>query len=175
MQSVEKDKQLKIVYRNATLDDLIQVMNINRVCLPENYTYSFFHSLLMEYPKAFWVAEYEGKIIGYVMCRIERILSKIDPLRIRKAGHIVSVAVLPGYRRMGVGFELMRRTVDSLREIYGCDEAYLEVRISNEPAISLYKKLGFIIVSVQKSYYIDGEDAYVMARRLKQPGAVQQA
>ncbi|HIQ29392.1 MAG TPA: ribosomal-protein-alanine N-acetyltransferase [Candidatus Caldiarchaeum subterraneum] len=171
MQRLEKDKQLRIIYRNATLDDLTQVMNINRVCLPENYTYSFFHSLLMEYPKAFWVAEHEGKVVGYVMCRIERILSKIDPLRIRKAGHIVSVAMLPEYRRRGIGFELMRRTVDSLREVYNCDEAYLEVRVSNEPAINLYKKLGFAIVSVQKSYYVDGEDAYVMARRLKHQGA----
>ena len=167
MQKIEKDSQLGIIYRNAVLDDLVQVMNINRVCLPENYTYSFFHSLLMEYPKAFWVAEHNGKIIGYVMCRIERIFSKIEPLRLRKAGHIVSVAVLPDYRRRGVGFELMRRTIDSLREVYGCDEAYLEVRVSNEPAINLYRKLGFAIVATHRAYYVDGEDAYVMARRLK--------
>ena len=113
------------------------------------------------------MAEHLGKVVGYVMCRIERIFSKIEPLRLRKAGHIVSVAVLPEYRNRGIGFELMRRTIDSLRDVYGCDEAYLEVRVSNEPAINLYRKLGFAIVSTQRAYYVDGEDAYVMARRLR--------
>ena len=40
------------------------------------------------------------------------------------------------------------------------------VRVSNTPAISLYEKLGFLKVSVSKRYYLDGEDAYIMARRL---------
>ncbi|MEM1787876.1 MAG: ribosomal-protein-alanine acetyltransferase, partial [Pyrobaculum sp.] len=33
----------------------------------------------------------------------------------------------------------------------------------NEPAISLYKKLGYVIISVIPRYYSDGEDAYLMA------------
>jgi len=169
MQQIKRNENLTvdITYRNAKLDDLLQIMNINRICLPENYTYSFFYTLLMEYPKAFWVAEHNGRVIGYVMCRVERTFSKIEPLRLRKAGHIVSVAVLPEYRGRGIGFELMRRTIDSLRDHYECDESYLEVRVSNETAIRLYQKLGYAITSRHKAYYVDGEDAYVMARRLK--------
>ena len=155
-----------IEYRNAREDDLLQVMNINRMCLPENYTYSFFHNLLVEYPRAFWVAVDGDRVVGYVMCRVERILSKLDMFRLRKAGHIVSVAVLPEYRRNGIGFELMRRTLDSLREVYGCEESYLEVRVSNEPAIRLYQKLGFSIAGRHHRYYMDGEDAYIMVKRL---------
>lgn len=42
----------------------------------------------------------------------------------------------------------------------------LEVRKSNIPAINLYQKFGFEIVSVRKNYYKD-EDAYLMSRRLE--------
>ena len=49
---------------------------------------------------------------------------------------------------------------------YGAKEAFLEVRVSNTPAIELYKKMGFEIKRVERRYYVDGEDAYVMARKL---------
>jgi len=49
---------------------------------------------------------------------------------------------------------------------YKATECYLEVRVSNTPAINLYSKLGFMIVKIMKGYYADGEDAYVMARKL---------
>lgn len=164
---IHGDNKLAVEYRNARFEDLLQVMNINRICLPENYTYSFFESILRDYPAAFWVAIHNGRVIGYVMCRIERIFSKFETLRVKKAGHVVSVAVLPEYRRRGIAFELMRRTLDSLRDVYKCDESYLEVRVSNEQAIRLYQKLGYKIHERSKSYYMDGEDAYVMIRRLR--------
>lgn len=43
----------------------------------------------------------------------------------------------------------------------------LEVRKNNISAIQLYKKFGFEIVSIRKKYYSDGEDAYLMGRRLE--------
>jgi ribosomal-protein-alanine N-acetyltransferase len=157
----------RIVFREVKPEDLLEVMNINRVCLPENYTYSFFESIAKDYPKAFWVAEVDGRIVGYIMCRVERIFSKLDLLRVRKAGHIVSVAVLPNYRRMGIASGLIRLASRELATTYGCDEVYLEVRVSNLQAISLYKKLGFKTVNIQKSYYADGEDASIMAKHLE--------
>ncbi|RLE74023.1 MAG: ribosomal-protein-alanine acetyltransferase, partial [Thermoprotei archaeon] len=42
----------------------------------------------------------------------------------------------------------------------------LEVRISNTAAINLYKKLGFNIEKRLKNYYPDGEDCYVMTKKL---------
>ena len=45
----------------------------------------------------------------------------------------------------------------------GCTEIFLEVRISNQGAIHLYRKLGYEVLSVRKHYYSDPvEDAYVM-------------
>ena len=42
-------------------------------------------------------------------------------------------------------------------------ECYLEVRIGNDAAIGLYEKLGFAKVKRNYGYYLDGEDAWVMA------------
>lgn len=142
-------------------------MHINRTCLPENYSYGFFLRLLRDYPATFLVGEIEGRLVGYVMCRIERTMSRIEKLRVRKAGHIISVAILPEYRRRGLALGMMIRVLEALKNTYNCSETYLEVRVSNEEAAKLYEKLGYLIVSRERSYYIDGEDAYIMARSLR--------
>jgi [ribosomal protein S18]-alanine N-acetyltransferase len=53
------------------------------------------------------------------------------------------------------------------RDVYGTSEGYLEVRISNEAAIGLYDVLGFKKVKRNYGYYMDGEDAWVMAAALE--------
>jgi ribosomal-protein-alanine N-acetyltransferase len=55
--------------------------------------------------------------------------------------------------------EAMKRGVAS----YKATECYLEVRIGNDAAIGLYEKLGFAKVKRNYGYYLDGEDAWVMA------------
>jgi len=166
----EKHRPMQIEFRTVTEKDILSVMDINRICLPENYTYGFFEELAKNYPKAFWVAVHSGRIVGYVMCRVERIFSKLDFLKVKRAGHIVSLAVLPEYRRRGIAEELMRRSLKALKFEYGCDEAYLEVRVSNLPAIELYRKLGFQEREILRRYYADGEDAILMAKRLQGNG-----
>jgi len=164
---IRPDKHFLV--REAVEEDLLAVMNINRICLPENYSYGFFETILHSYPKSFLVAEVEGRIAGYIMCRIERILSKFQRFRITKAGHVISIAVLPEYRRLGIASALLKNAMKILREVYDCSEVFLEVRVSNTPAINLYEKLGFMKVDRIKRYYIDGEDAYLMARELPFP------
>ena len=45
----------------------------------------------------------------------------------------------------------------------GMERMTLEVRVSNRPAQSLYKRLGFAIAGIRKGYYADtGEDAMIM-------------
>jgi ribosomal-protein-alanine acetyltransferase len=50
---------------------------------------------------------------------------------------------------------------------HGCNRITLEVRISNEIAINLYKKYNFEIVALRKNYYANGEDAYLMLKILE--------
>lgn len=160
------DKSQTVQIRQASPADLPRVMMINRLCLPENYTYFFFDSILQSYPKAFLVAEVGDEVVGYVMCRVEHGLSKLDKLNMKRLGHIISIAVLPEHRRMGIATALLTKALEMLKEEYRCSEAFLEVRVSNDPAISLYRRLGFEVVKILRGYYVDGEDAYVMARKL---------
>jgi ribosomal-protein-alanine N-acetyltransferase len=50
---------------------------------------------------------------------------------------------------------------------YNAKQCYLEVRVTNQEAISLYKKLGFEITRTIHGYYADGEDAFVMTLDLQ--------
>ncbi len=145
--------------------DLEKVININRVCLPENYSPYFFMDLYERYPATFIVAEQEREIIGYILCRIERSMTSFGLFGISKKGHVVSIAVLTEYQRKGVGNALMEEAMKNMR-LYKAKECFLEVRPSNVPAVSMYKKLGFQIVRTTRGYYADSEDAYVMAKKL---------
>jgi ribosomal-protein-alanine N-acetyltransferase len=148
------------------LDDLERVMYINSKALPENYSSYFYRDLYTKYPETFLVAEIEGEIQGYIMCRVERGWSKKGRLSPARLCHIVSIAVMEEYRRRGIGSELIIQAMARGRRVYDCDEGYLEVRVSNEPAITLYSKLNFSKVKRNYGYYLDGEDAWVMAANL---------
>jgi len=140
-------------------------MHINRVCLPENYTTFFFMDLYEHFPATFIVAEEDGEVVGYIMCRIETGTPSFKLLGITKKGHVISIAVLPNHQHEGIGYELMREAMQSMVN-YNAKECYLEVRMSNVPAVNLYKKMGFQITRTIGGYYADGEGAYVMARKL---------
>ena len=145
--------------------DLDKVININRVCLPENYSTYFFMEIFDRYPAAFIVAEQDGELVGYIMCRIETGFPSLGGLGISKKGHIVSVAVLPHHQRKGVGTALLNEALKSMRT-YKAKECFLEVRVSNVPAIEMYRQLGFRIARTVGGYYADGESAHVMAKKL---------
>ena len=150
------------IIRRCEEKDLTSVISINMNTLPEHYSDYFFESILRELPEAFVVAEVNDKIIGYIMCKIEFGFSNFRKLGFVKKGHVVSVAVLDQHRGKGVGRALMLEGVNGVVSRKS-DEIYLEVRISNEPAIKMYEKLGFQIKSRLRTYYRDGEDAYLMA------------
>lgn len=147
------------------MKDLQSVMHINRVCLPENYSDYFFVDLYQRHPETFIVAEQDSEVIGYIMCRIETGLSNFGFSGLIRKGHVVSVAVLPQYRRKGVGEALIKEAMNGMRK-YNAKQCFLEVRVTNIDAISLYKKLGFEITRTIHGYYADGEDAYLMNKKL---------
>ncbi|MCE4604582.1 MAG: GNAT family N-acetyltransferase [Aeropyrum sp.] len=180
----------RVVVRKARAEDIPVVMEINLESLPENYWYGFYKYILDNWGDAFLVAELGEDIVGYSMSRVETtadpvllglktelegeksVIDKIlDAIRNqlseeRNVGHLVSIAVRPGYRRLGVGSALMSETVRVMKEIYGVESIFLEVRVSNIQAIRLYEKFGFVKVRRIKGYYRDGEDAFVMVKRL---------
>lgn len=153
------------VIRHCEASDLQAVIDINMAALPEHYSDYFFESILRELPEAFILAEMNGKIVGYIMCKLEFGFSNFHKLGFVKKGHVVSVAVLEEHRGKSLGKALMVEGINGVMH-RKADEIYLEVRVSNTSAIKMYQKLRFEIKSRLRSYYRDGEDAYLMALEL---------
>jgi len=157
--------QTTVTLRRFQPQDLQQVMHINQICLPENYTNYFFMELHERFPETFIVAEQNNQVIGYIMCRIETGLPDFGLLGIAKRGHVISIAVLPEHQRQGIGVALMERAMQGMK-LYKVKECFLEVRVSNKPALNLYAKLKFENERIMHGYYADGEGAYIMSRKL---------
>ena len=141
------------IIRRCEPSDIISVMEINMKTLPEHYSDYFYESLLADLPESFLIAENGEISVGYIMFK---------KLGFVKKGHVVSIAVLDKFRGQGIGSGLVEEAFKGVKEKQ-CDEMYLEVRCSNTDAVRLYETLGMSIKQRLKSYYRDGEDAYMMA------------
>ena len=100
------------------------------------------------------VAEADNKIIGY--CGVFLPAPGIE-------ADILTVAVLPEFRRQGIAKEFMRQ-IEAWSLENGASAMMLEVEQSNESAIELYKSLGYMKISVRMDYYGPGKDAFVMRK-----------
>lgn len=82
-------------------------------------------------------------------------------------GDITNIAVLPEYRRQGIGSRLIEAVIKQAAELE-LELLTLEVRRSNIAAQMLYSKYGFEIIGERKRYYSDNcEDALIMTKRLE--------
>lgn len=143
----------------ASEDDLPKVINLNRIALPENYSSEFFSEIFRRYGELFYVAKHGDTVAGYVMCRIE----------FPSVAHVISLAVHPNYRRLGLATMLMKEVHKAMARI-GLQKSYLEVRVTNQPAINLYEKLGYKKMRLTPSYYADGTDGFLMELSLGSVG-----
>ena len=78
---------------------------------------------------------------------------------------ILTVAVLPAYRRQGIAKEFMRQ-IEAYAVERQASAMMLEVELSNESAIKLYESLGYMKISVRMDYYGPGKDAHVMRKEI---------
>tara|TARA_A100001037_G_scaffold299444_1_gene325051 strand:- start:3265 stop:3840 length:576 start_codon:yes stop_codon:yes gene_type:complete len=162
----------QISIRHARQEDLLEILQIERLSCPSPWTFDIFNHFL-ETP-GFLVATTPsenssvGDIlpisnthpspIGFIIADV--ILEDNLPL-----GHIKDLAVSPHWRKKGVGTFLLSRILHDfrLREI---KKVKLEVREGNTTAISLYKKFGFSFHHSSPGYYADGENALVLVSDL---------
>ena len=75
--------------------------------------------------------------------------------------HITNIAVKESFRGKGFGRMLMEELIEEAKELQIVSMT-LEVRVSNNRAVKLYEKMGFISAGVRPRYYGDGEDAFIM-------------
>ncbi len=102
----------------------------------------------------FYVFEKDGCVMGYVGVSV-----------ILDEGYITNIAVLPEYRQLGIATALLTR-LDGLAKLENLSFISLEVRKSNQKAISLYEKFGYKTEGVRKNFYDDPkEDALIMTKR----------
>jgi ribosomal-protein-alanine N-acetyltransferase len=95
----------------------------------------------------------QGRAIGF--CSFWRVLDEL---------HINNIAVLPGYRRAGVGSALLMRVLEEGGRL-GAKRATLEVRRSNEVAQHLYERFSFTVAGVRRGYYSQpAEDALILSK-----------
>lgn len=96
-----------------------------------------------------------GQILGYIGMYISF-----------EEGEITNVAVCPDYRTQGIGNLLVTAMQAAGRE-KNLERIVLEVRVSNEKAISVYTKNGFTELGIRKNFYeMPTEDAIIMACEL---------
>ena len=103
-----------------------------------------------------WLVAMEGDtLVGYVGS--QTVIDESD---------MMNIAVHPDFRRRGIAEALVAELEEQLRQ-RGSKALTLEVRDSNEPAIALYEKLGFVQVGLRKNYYRNPkEDARILRKEL---------
>jgi len=137
------------VIRRLAYSDLPAVISIERRSFPTPWSLAMF-VLELSKPSGICLAATEGdKLRGYLVC------SRYD-----QVWHLMNVAVTPERRRNGVARRLITQLIEQGE---GRLPFTLEVRVSNQPAITMYERLGFRSAGVRPRYYQDnGEDALIM-------------
>ena len=108
----------------------------------------------------------DNNLATYLVAKVnEKAVGYIGMWKVLNEGHITNVAVHPEFRHQGIGDQLVSELL-SLCEKENIDFVTLEVRKSNQKAIRLYEKHGFVAEGIRKAYYQDNkEDAIIMWKR----------
>jgi ribosomal protein S18 acetylase RimI-like enzyme len=83
----------------------------------------------------------------------------------RGSGHIITIDVIGGVRRAGVGSLLLSAAEGRLREAR-CRLVELETAVDNVSALSFYKRHGYHVMKTFPRYYSNGVDALVLEKEL---------
>lgn len=145
-------KAAQPIIRDMRLGDLDEIVRIERTVFTDPWTRPLFEQELEgEGGVIALVTEIGGAVAAYLIAWVV-----LDEL------HIGNVAVAPARQRRGLARQLVRHVLDEAAE-RGCRRSTLEVRVTNEPAIALYRDFGFRAVALRRGYYRDnGEDALIM-------------
>ena len=142
-----------MILREMLIDDLEQVMEIERELFHVPWTREGFFTFLTREDAMFLVVEEKEQILGY--CGLLMVLDE---------GDITNVAVRRDRQKEGIGNFLMESLIRLAAE-RGGTTIHLEVRVGNDRAIRLYERNGFTRDGIRKGYYSDPiEDALLMTR-----------
>jgi len=158
MSALNKEEP-RLFFRRMKTEDIPSVLEIERLSFTNPWSRETF------------VGEIQNDIISFPLVLIEkpesRLVGYLVYWRIHDDVQINNIAVHPDYRGRGFGEAMLRSLIKNLKK----EEVTfisLEVRCSNTPAISLYRKFGFEVIGKRTGYYTNpDEDAYIMALTMK--------
>jgi ribosomal-protein-alanine N-acetyltransferase len=143
--------------REATTADFDVLWRIDQECFVRGISYSREElRTYMRRSRAFTLVEEDDKeICGFL----------VGEGSARGTGHIITIDVVPGVRRSGVGSRLLAAAEAKLVTA-GCDGVLLEVAVDNASAIHFYNRHGYTVLKVLPRYYLGQLDGLLMGKRL---------
>jgi len=131
------------------------VYEVETLCFPDAWPLDFFASETVAEGRYHRILIEAGseKLAAYLLC----IWQYLDL-------HVLNIGVRPEFRRLGLARRLLAGAEDELCR-RGGESIILEARISNTPARSLYRALGYREIGIRPRYYGDGEDGVVMQKQ----------
>ncbi|MDX1411372.1 MAG: ribosomal protein S18-alanine N-acetyltransferase [Nitrospirales bacterium] len=156
---IGQNQELKCSISKASLEDLEAILEIEQI------------SFSVPWSRKAFEAELEGNEFSVILtARLEVSSGPIGPVvgyicfwLIFEELRFLNLAIIPAWRRHGVASQLVSQAM-RLGFRKGTRRGLLEVRESNLAAQALYKKFGFTVYAMRKSYYTNpDEDAILMS------------
>ena len=143
-----------IMIRKMQPEDLAQVCEIEKANFSMPWSEKSFQESMKREDTVFLTVLVDGEVAGYLGCYC-----------IAGVGEITNVAVSASYRRKGIGGMLLEKLYEEGAAL-DTSEFFLEVRESNEVAIGLYTRQGFVKEGIRKNFYEKPvENAVIMVKR----------
>jgi ribosomal-protein-alanine acetyltransferase len=137
---------MKVGVRTASIHDLDSLYAIEKACFEtEAFTRQQIASLLTDYDSITLVASESERVVGFI-------IGSLYVERSSLVGHVLTIDVLPGFRRRKIGTELLQE-IEKLFKEKGARACRLEVREDNHAALSLYHKSGYKPIAKLENYY----------------------
>jgi len=145
------------IITRASLDDLPDLMDIERTCFQEDqFSEALYLSFLLRPDSEVYIYRSPAGTIGSLV-----LLFQAE----RDRCQVVSVAVHPGSQRTGLGRELMQ-FAETRAHQRDCAQIQLEVRKTNATARRLYERLKYRESKTLRDYYGDGLDGILYIKKL---------
>lgn len=145
---------VKFRIRSYVAGDFERLYEIDQLCYEPEIAYSRRELRnYMRFPGSTCVvAEVDTGIAGFCLAAHEE-----------NVGYIVTMDVLPAFRRHGIATALLEAAEQKLREA-GTRAIWLETATDNEAGVAFWQKHGFLKTRIRKGYYPNGRDAYSMSK-----------
>ncbi len=157
-----REREIKVNIRWMVRRDMKEVLEIENECFEYAWTEDDFMRCLRQRNCIGMVAEYLGRVVGFMIYELPK--TKI---------HLLNVATLSEFRRMGVGTQMVAKLIGKLGN-QRRNRITLEVRETNLPAQLFLRSLSFRATEILPSFYDDAqEDAYRMVYKHQEPELIQ--